>query len=179
MRICILQVNGNRVMYRGGDSLFKESRHEFVSIRHPNHIMMMNVRASWVGSRKHEIWQPLKCLGIASGDLPPPRIVIVEFTQLQSENRSLDAVHAAVPPYDGVMILPTLAVVEEHPHFPSELGVACRNRSRLPEGPQILTRIKTKAARIAETSRPLSLIESTVRLSCVFHDEEAVSFCKC
>ena len=104
---------------------------------------------------------------------------MVECTQLQSENCCLNAVHAAVPADNGVVILATLAVVDEHPNFLSEFRVVGCNSPRLTEGSEILAWVKTKTSRIAETSRTVALIKSTVCLRSVLHHEKTMLFCKC
>ena len=92
------------------------------------------------------------------------------MTQLDAENRALDAVHARVPADDGVMIFLGLTVIAQDLHLGGDFGIVGGDAAAFAERAEIFSGIKTETAGHARAARDVAVAFCAVRLAGVLND---------
>src|SRR5439155_7543168 len=94
---------------------------------------------------------------VGGGDFASARIPGIQVTQLDAQDRALQAIHPAVPPDDGVLVFlagPTM--VAHLAHSIRQLVVGGDHRPGVTAGPQVLSRVEAEASGVAGGAGPLA-----------------------
>ena len=93
-------------------------------------------------------------LFIAGSDLPPPCVPCVQVSKLDPQDCTLQAVHPAVPPDEGMLVLLSgPAVIASLSHAVREIRIRGDDGSGVAACPQVLARVEAETAGLPEVAR--------------------------
>src|SRR5690242_2921069 len=108
------------------------------------------------------------------GVRPPKLISSFETPQFDAQNGCLDAVHPAVPPDHGVVILADLTMVPKRPDLFLQPGVISYHRTSLAECAKILSGVKAETSGLAKRADLSPLVFGPMSLAGILNDEQTV-----